>query len=356
MTISKKYRIVPVLMMMAMLIPASLWAGGQKEEKQSQDTEQTTQDQDSSEKERVAIDLGDAGENAAMVNGVAISRERYEKQLMTIQQQYMMQGVEIPQEKMAQLKTEILESLIDQELLAQAASDAGLEADQAIVDQQLQRIKGQFPSEEQYIQALAQQGVSEDSLLSDIRKSVIVQQYISDEFSSSITVDEDDAKSYYDENPGYFEQPEQIRASHILFKVEKEADDTAIAAAKEKAEAALKRYNDGEEFSDLARELSEGPSASQGGDLGFFGKNQMVKAFEDAAFALEVGETAGPVRTDFGFHLIRLTAKNEAGTMPYEDVKGQISDHLYKLKLGEAVKARLDEMKEEAEISRYIEA
>lgn len=350
-------RSFPVLLIFLLVaLPALLFAGGKKEEPSGNSGAETEVNESSSkERERVSIDMSGADNSAAVVNGTYISKKQYEQQLATIQQQYMMQGMQIPEQQLPELKKRVLESLIDQELLAQAAATSGMNADEEMVEQQLAQIKGQFPSQEEYESALTQQGTSEEALKKDIRKAILVQQFIMDRFSEGSRVSEEEVRSFYDENPSFFAQPEQVRASHILFQAGKDASDEELAAAKGKADAALGRYNDGEEFSDLARELSEGPSAPQGGDLGFFGRNQMVKPFEDAVFSLQVGEVTGPVKTDFGYHLIKLTAKNEAGQLDFDDVKAEIVDHLGKLKLGEQVEAFLNQEKEDADIQRLID-
>ncbi len=353
MTITRKPLFLSLFLIVVFLFPSLMWAGGKKES--SEPAPEATESVETPQKERTPIEVASPSDNAAIVNGVAIPLDRYQQQLSVVQQQYLMQGISVPEEQMAELKGQVLESLIDQELLAQEAKGQGYEADQTKVDQQLQQIKGQFPSEEQYYQALAQQGVSEQDFLTELKKSLVVQQFVSDRFASQVAVTEEDTKTYYDDNPSYFVQPERVRASHILFSVAEDASDEEVATAKAKAEAALERYKNGEEFSDLARELSEGPSASQGGDLGFFGRDQMVKPFEEAAFSMKVGEVSDPVRTKFGFHLIRLTARNEEGTLPFDQVKNQISDHLYKLRLGELVKAFLDQKKEKSEINRLLD-
>jgi peptidyl-prolyl cis-trans isomerase C len=356
MTITKKRTkrksvLILPLLLCAMLAPSVLWAGGKKEEEK----QPVNQESQAEKKERTPIELGEPSNRAATVNGTVIEMDRYERQLEAIQQQYLMQGQSIPEGRLGELKLQVLESLIDQEILYQEAKKAGYEADKEQLDQQLQQIKGQFPSEEQYRQTMAQQGVSEESILEELDKALVVQNYITERFTSKVTLTEADARAYYETNPQYFVQPEQVRASHILFTVKPDASAEEVAAARKKAEATLERYESGEEFSDLARELSEGPSAPQGGDLGSFGRNQMVKPFEDAAFSMEVGDVSDPVRTDFGFHLIRLTAKNDEEVVPFQQVSDQISDHLYKLQLGELVNAFLEEKKSEYDITRFID-
>jgi peptidyl-prolyl cis-trans isomerase D len=143
-----------------------------------------------------------------------------------------------------------------------------------------------------------------------------------------IKVAEDDLKSYYEQNAARFTAPEERRASHILIKADKAAPADDRAKAKAKAEgllADIKTKN--AVFADLARKNSDDPgSAEKGGDLDFFGRGAMVKPFEDAAFALKPGETSGVVESDFGYHIIRLTAVRGGEKKSFDAVRAEIED------------------------------
>lgn len=134
-----------------------------------------------------------------------------------------------------------------------------------------------------------------------------------------ISVSDKDAKAFYQSNIKSLTKPEQVKASHILVKTEDEAKKIINELSKaSKSELAGK-------FADAAKNHSTGPSAPRGGDLGTFGKNQMVKEFSDAAFALKPGEmTKAPVKTTFGYHIIYVAEKQDGGTVPFEEVKDQM--------------------------------
>lgn len=141
----------------------------------------------------------------------------------------------------------------------------------------------------------------------------------------NIDISEEDAKLYYEEHQNDYETKEQRRARHILIKTEKNADEKAIEAAKKKAEELLAKLKKGDSFEELAKKYSDDPgSASRGGELGFFGRGMMVKPFEDTVFAMQPGELAGPVKTDFGWHIIRLEEIKPAGLRPFNEVKDSI--------------------------------
>lgn len=152
-----------------------------------------------------------------------------------------------------------------------------------------------------------------------------------DAVAEQLSIAEADVRKEYDAHPERFSQGEERRVSHILIQADKSAGDAALKAAKEKAEALLKQVAaKPDDFARLARENSQDPgSAEKGGDLGFFGRGAMVKEFEDAAFGLKKeGELSGVVQSDFGFHIIKLTAVKASKTRPFDEVKGEIAAEL----------------------------
>jgi peptidyl-prolyl cis-trans isomerase D len=126
-----------------------------------------------------------------------------------------------------------------------------------------------------------------------------------------------------------YNAPEQVRARHILLKVPKDATPEQVEAVRKRAEAVLARLRGGEDFAKVAKQVSEDPgSASRGGDLGFFRRGQMVKEFEEAAFALKPGQLSGLVRTPYGFHVIRVEERKAAVDRPLDQVRGEVAEEL----------------------------
>ena len=130
--------------------------------------------------------------------------------------------------------------------------------------------------------------------------------------------------NYYEDKIGMFKQKEQVRARHILFKLEEAASKEDEKRVKEKALSALKEAQEGKDFADLAKKHSEGPTGKDGGDLGYFFRGQMVKPFEEAAFKMKKGEISAPVRTSFGYHIIKIEDKKTARIKPLAEVRDQI--------------------------------
>ncbi|MDQ7006477.1 MAG: peptidyl-prolyl cis-trans isomerase [Acidobacteriota bacterium] len=145
----------------------------------------------------------------------------------------------------------------------------------------------------------------------------------------TVSVSDEEIRKYYEENPQLFTRPEERRASHILIKVEPDADEATVEKARAQAESLAARARSGESFATLAAAHSDDPgSKAQGGDLGWFARGRMVPEFDDAVFGMEKGAIEGPVRTAFGFHVIQLVDVREPGTRPLEEVREQIAAQL----------------------------
>jgi peptidyl-prolyl cis-trans isomerase D len=141
----------------------------------------------------------------------------------------------------------------------------------------------------------------------------------------TIDVDDELLRGYYDKNQDEFGLPEQRQASHILIQAAADADQAAEDEAKAKIDALAQRLANGESFEELARQNSQDPgSAASGGDLGFFGKGIMDPAFETAVFALQEGEVSEPVRSSFGFHLIKLTGIKDGSVKPFDEARAEV--------------------------------
>ncbi len=172
------------------------------------------------------------------------------------------------------------------------------------------------------------------AIMENARKDILAQMAIG-EVLKSVTVTDEEVKEFYEANQQRFQKGATVSAKHILVKEEAEC------------KAILESITKGEKtFEDAAKESSTCPSGSKGGDLGEFGKGQMVKEFEEAAFAAEIGTVVGPVKTQFGYHLIKVEKKNEASVKPFEEAKGTIQQTLLQQKQNHAYAAKMGELKE----------
>ncbi|HOO60146.1 MAG TPA: peptidylprolyl isomerase [Candidatus Mcinerneyibacteriales bacterium] len=162
----------------------------------------------------------------------------------------------------------------------------------------------------------------------EIRPDVELTYFVNEYIRHEAAIPEKELKKEYEKRLAQFETPEKVKASHILIQVgDRHTDEEALALI---TDVKKKIDSKGSNFGDLAREYSEGPSASRDGDLGWFSRGQMVKPFEEAAFGMKKGEVSSePVKTQFGYHLIRITDKAEAGRIPYKEAKNRLKYDVY---------------------------
>ena len=295
-----------------------------------------------------------SGKEAASVNGIPISKSQYERELSGFQKRAEQKGRQLSDADIVTVKKRILENLIDAELLYQQSQKQKVKVDEQAVNEQFETIKKRFPDEAAYKKALEGMGVSEKEIRTQIQRGLAINQLLDTDVRPKITVTEEESKKFYNDNPNLFQQPEQAKASHILIKVAPNAEESQKKQARKKIETIQKKVRQGEDFGSLAKANSEGPTAQRDGDLGYFIRGQMVKPFEDAAFALNVGEVSEIVETQFGYHLIKLTDKKPARTIPYEEIRVRLDQHLKNEKEKTEIQGYIENLKKSATIKRFI--
>jgi len=288
---------------------------------------------------------------AAVVNGERIPMSDLDRQM----QAAMRSNPELrSRENLAALREkrkEVLEFLINRELIVQEGKEAGLEPQDTEVDAELTKIKQRFPSQSAFEQALKQRGLTEKELRRAVRRELTVQKVVEVKIKPTAEpVTDEDVADFYEENKEGFAESEKVRARHILIKVSPDVSDQEKADAESKIQVVLKEARDGADFAELAKKNSECPSASQGGDLGYFTRGQMVKPFEEAAFALEPGQISEIVETQFGYHIILVQDKKPRRQLELEEVSEQIRKALYDEEIEIALEKWLEPIREKATI------
>jgi len=301
-----------------------------------------------------AGEKGIAEEKIAVVNGKIIPKSDFDRQMVMLNERISQTGKKPSSAELSELRKNILENLISFELLYQASKKEGIQVDEKILNEQYEKWKKQFPSQEALNEFLKKLNLTENSFKDKIKGALSVQQFIDKKFGQKVLVSDQESKAFYDSHPDLFKRPEQVCASHILIKVDPKAAAAQKAAARKKIEDLEKQLKKGENFSELAKKVSDCPSKDKGGDLGCFGRGQMVKPFEDVAFSLKPGEVSGIVETEFGFHIIKVTDKKPATTVSYEEVKDRIKATLKSDKLEKETDLYLEPLKKGAKIERYL--
>lgn len=283
------------------------------------------------------------------VNGVSIKRAELDRTIQAFLSQNRMTAPTDPEQK-KKLEEAARNQLVSMEVLYQAAQKEEIADLDRKVDMKFDEGKARFKSAEEFDKALKDNGISVQELKTLLRRDIVINNYIEKQIAGKIVITNEQAKKFYDENLEKFKTPESVKASHILVAVDPKATPEEKEKAKKKADALLTQIKNGADFAELAKKESACPSSANGGDLGSFGRGQMVKPFEDAVFALKQGEVSGVVETQFGYHIIKSMGKTEGGTAPFDQVKAKIEEYLKGQEVQKQVAAKIEELKKTAKI------
>ncbi|MBU3665649.1 MAG: hypothetical protein FGM15_07215 [Chthoniobacterales bacterium] len=301
-----------------------------------------------------SVDLPDP---VAVVEGEKISRADLQDAFNNALASSGMNAADLTAEQKMAGYREILDQLIIDKLVSRKASS--VEIKDADLEAEIKKIKGQFPSEDVFKSEMTKAGVTETAFRDDVKRSMQQQTWMKSQIADKDKVADADVKKFYDENKKEFEQPELVRASHILIRIPEGANDEVVAEKKKAAEAALERVTKKkEDFTAVAKEVSEEPGAKEsGGDLNFFPKERMVPEFANAAFALKEGEISKePVKTQFGWHVIKVTGRKAPGTLSFDESKEQIKRYLEEPKRREIVRGVIESIRSEAKVENKLPA
>ncbi len=292
----------------------------------------------------------------AVVNGEKITKADLEKAFTEALGASGVTAAKLTADQKLQGYHQILDGMIVEKLVDKQAANIQLSSDET--DAQLAKIKKQFPSEEVFQSEMKKSGLTMDQFVSNLKRSIRQTKWMQSQVQGKDAVTEDDAKKFYDANQKEFTNPDLVKASHILFRLPPDASPEQAKAAEKKAKDAIVRANKGEPFAQLAAELSEEPGAKErGGDLGYFPKDKMVPEFADAAFAQKVNSvSATPVKTKFGYHVIKVTEKKPAGTATFDEAKGQIIQFLQAQKRRDVFKSVIQDLRQAAKIEDNLPA
>lgn len=249
----------------------------------------------------------------------------------------------------------VYSATIDQMLLYGEAKRLGFGAEAVEVEDQVVQLRESMGGAVPLMDYLAERDVSLEDFTTNIEREMVVRKYIDQRFAARVVVPDEEIESFFEENEEAFRTPMEARARHILIRPKVPGDPASEAEARARLEPVLKRARAGEDFAALAEEFSEGPSAPQGGDLGWFARGRMVPPFDQAAFAMKPGEISDIVQTQFGFHVIKLEEMRSGEARSLEQVRGQIQNRLASEKVAQQVRGVIQELRAKTEIERFDE-
>lgn len=288
-------------------------------------------------------------DTVAVVEGEAIKKEELEQAMASVLASQGIPPDQLPAAQKAEGYKMLLNELITEKLVNNRS--AKVEVKDEDVNGRIEQIKSRFPKPEDFEAQLTKAGQTLEKLRTDIRNSIRQQNWVEEQIKDAPKASDADAEDFFKKNPQQFEKPEQVRASHILISVAKDAAPEVVAEKQKAADAIAARVKGGEAIDKLAAELSEDPSAKQNsGDLNFFSREQMVPEFSEAAFGMKKGDISAPVRSQFGFHVIQVTDRKDAEKMNFETVKPQLLAYLNRRKHDEQVQNLLKDLREKSQV------
>lgn len=310
-------------------------------------------------------------EIVARVNGDVITRSEFRRSRETLVKEATDKYGPQAEQMVAAKDKDVLRDLIDQALLVQKGKDLGIAGDTELIKRldEMRKQMGLDSIEDNGTgtslqKAAEEQGVSWEDFKQNTKNQIVTQQVIGREVGSRLQITEADLKQYYTQHQKEFDEPEQVRLSEILVSptpVMQGADASdakkkqdlpptpeQLAAAEQKANELLKEIKAGGKFEDVAKKASDGPTAAQGGDLGYFKRGTLAAELENKTFTMKPGEMTDVIRTKQGFIILKLTEYHPAGLVPLKEAEPQIQEALYVERIQPALRAYLTKLREEA--------
>jgi peptidyl-prolyl cis-trans isomerase C len=254
-----------------------------------------------------------------------------------------------------ELVEQSLGELVGAELIYQKAVASGVKATEAEVAAEFTRFSKTFSSDADLNLALASRGLDRTGLNRELEKSITISKYIQETVVKKIVVTPAELSQYYQQHTEEFRHPDLVRTSHILITVADGATPEQEKLARGRAESVLARAKKGEDFAKLAKEYSTDASASQGGDIGLTPRDQLAPEYEEAAFTLPVGTISNLVRTQFGFHIIKVTEKRKAGLATLEQVNTELTQFLKNQRAQAELGKLVNQLSSSAKIVSYLQ-
>ena len=287
----------------------------------------------------------------AVVNNEVVTQVELNAILLPIYTQYKSTySDEELLKKIDEAKKNILYQLIEDKLILQEAHKIGMPATDEEVAERLEQIKSQFSSSQEFKSALASQGLTVVDLKEKYREQIMIKKMVNREVRSRVSVTPIEIALFYEKNEDDFNLPAQVKVMTIMIR-KSEADPESNTDSLKKIKMIELKMAEGEDFTKLAREYSQDPSAVDGGDMGYIGKGQMMKKIDEVIFSLQPGEISETIETPVGYHVFKIVEVKEAGAESFDEARMQIENYLFQEKAKERFDEWMTNLKENAYIS-----
>ena len=289
-------------------------------------------------------------EIVARVNNQVITRSAYQHEQQQLTDEAKQQDPTRADQVAAQGSKDVLRGLIDRELLLQKGKDLDITAAAELIkklDEMRKQMK--LASMDDLEKAAEAQGISFEDFKQNMRTEIITQRVIQREVGGRINVGKDEEQKFYEQHKSDMERPEAVKLSEILVSTEPAGDDPQkLAAAEAKANDLLKQIRAGASFEDIAKKQSQGLSAAEGGELGYFERGKLAKQLEDVTFAMKKDQVSDVIRTKQGFVILKVTDHQSAGIPSFAEIEPRLQEAVYMQKLQPALREYLTKLREDA--------
>jgi len=286
--------------------------------------------------------------------GVEVTRGQLDEEIIRLKAQAAARNQSIAPQQMPMIERSVLDRLIQIQLLRAKATDADIAAGKTLAEKRLEDAKTRLGSEEELNKQLKLMGATREEVFAQWTDGAIAETVLKRELKVHVT--DDDVKKFYEDNPARFEEPEMVRAAHILLlsndpKTGTELTNEQQAAKRKQMDDILKRARAGEDFAKLAEEYSEDPGSKDKGGEYKFPRNQMVPEFEAVAFSLNTNQISDIVTTRYGYHIIKLLEKIPARKLEFSTVSTNIMEAL----TGQALQKQLPDYSQKLKAEAGVE-
>jgi peptidyl-prolyl cis-trans isomerase C len=293
----------------------------------------------------------EANKVVAKINGKPIYEEQLKPEVESGLRKFRKYGMrkESP-ELVKRLQLKALDKVIDQELIYQESRKLTIENLEEKVERRLQAKKKKYGSQKRFEKYLKVKHLTIEDLRESLKTSVYINEYLKKQGIIEPEIAEERIRNFYEDNPDNYAREESVKVSHILIKVDENANPAEKETAREKTEQIRKEIIEGQDFGEMAKKHSDCNSASGGGSLRYIKKGYMPQEFDKVAFAMEADAVSAVVETKFGYHLIKVADKKPGGIVPYEEVKDFIKKFLQQEESKKKLHAHMTELKKKAKI------
>ncbi len=282
----------------------------------------------------------------AVVNQEIITLSEVENRTELMQVEIRAEDRLEKREKLQAVRQMVLQQLIEEKLIDLEARKLGIKVTAKELEEAIDEIrKRNNLSPEEFQDALKKQGIKLEDLKKQMEKQILRTKTIRMSVKLESKGEEDELKSFYEKNVDQYRTAESFRPAHILFRIPKDATAEEILEIKRKAQKVLEKIRQGQDFGELAFLYSEDPSAKDRGGLGYFKKGEILPALEKEIARLRIGEVSGVIRTDFGFHIIKLLDRKGGTPLTYDEVKQRVTADYYQAEMEKALKQFLGSLK-----------